>query len=790
MKAESPPVAERGQKRPARSTNHESKRHKITIIDCCSSDPTINFDSNIDSTPTNVSPHENDQATDLMVETSNDKKNKKKPSQSRTKEDTVIDMIWICTECREAECAIDPESPLLVCEGSCMRPFHYPCAGLHTLPDENEKWICSDCDQKRHMCCVCQQYGDDNADVYKCEKKECGLFFHEACLSMYEHVQVEILGRNGTISPSEAFENSDEINSNVQDSEMAVKEGPGIKFTCPAHFCWTCCGGVPPRSGDDQNIKICNDNRSNSKKINSNKKGKGKKKNNALSSAFQEKKETLMRCLDCPNAYHISCLPPHCQFHELAMLCHEHSQTSKLPYLDISASLQKDVEQKADALVKKLVKGKETAELRMKKIKTLDDVDNPFLPGMKGDATTLYERRMIKLLSENEDKLRGFGNGTLAWGAFCLPVGIQQEVHSKPPVYTHVHSNQYDPKNRPKRHPPTGEFCSCIPKDDPSAPICDDHCINRIMGVECIARTETKSGQKNPYANCNHTDDCGNRQLGRRQFARCKPKREKGKGWGLVSIDGVKKGQLVQEYAGEIIDEKTKRERLDAWGVEHPNDPNFYIMSLENGWYIDARVKGNLSRFINHSCGPNCHLVPLNVNGHFRVAIIAIKNINPGEFLCYDYHFDTMDKDKFVCRCGAANCRGTMKGGANHIDNDDEKKQKYQEIWNAAKLQFDKDIKYLEDLEKDQIVRLNQVGATLPGESGERAMFVASGPDIGNRSKITQSKVCLWRNIVKGADFESRYARSISSSSSNSRSSSWKDNHCSKVNVLAQLMKE
>jgi hypothetical protein len=290
MKAESPLVAERVQKRPARSTNHESKRHKTTIIDCCSSDPIIKFDSNIDSTPTNVSPHENGQATNLIVDTSNDKKNKKKRSQSRTKEDTVIDMIWICTECREAECAIDPESPLLVCEGPCMRPFHYPCAGLHTLPDENEKWICSDCDQKRHMCCVCQQYGDDNADVYKCEKKECGLFFHEACLSMYEHVQVEILGRNDTISPSEAFENSEEIHG----SEMTVKEGPGIKFTCPAHFCWTCCGGVPPRSGDDQNIQTCDDNRSNSKKINSNKKGKGKKNKNTMSSAFQEKKETLM----------------------------------------------------------------------------------------------------------------------------------------------------------------------------------------------------------------------------------------------------------------------------------------------------------------------------------------------------------------------------------------------------------------------------------------------------------------------------------------------------------------
>ena len=84
---------------------------------------------------------------------------------------------------------------------------------------------------------------------------------------------------------------------------------------------------------------------------------------------------------------------------------------------------------------------------------------------------------------------------------------------------------------------------------------------------------------------------CGNRSLGLRKSAKCKPQREQGKGWGLITLEALKKGDLVQEYVGEVIDENTKRERLTNWTKDHPNDPNFYIMQLDAGWYIDARVE-------------------------------------------------------------------------------------------------------------------------------------------------------------------------------------------------------
>ena len=83
-------------------------------------------------------------------------------------------------------------------------------------------------------------------------------------------------------------------------------------------------------------------------------------------------------------------------------------------------------------------------------------------------------------------------------------------------------------------------------------------------------------------------------------------------------------------------------------------------MHLEPGWYIDAREVANMARFINHSCDPNCKLVPVNVAGHMRVSIVCIREVPPGGFLSYDYQFNTQHGEKFICRCGAENCWGTM----------------------------------------------------------------------------------------------------------------------------------
>jgi len=218
-------------------------------------------------------------------------------------EDKDLAFIWICTECREAECLTDPESPLLVCEGPCQRPFHYPCAGLNTVPPENETWICNDCKQGRHQCAVCSEYGADDEEVFKCDRATCGLYFHENCLTMYENVDMSIVERTvetKEIDPSTGQEV-------ITGTQVICRP----KFKCPAHTCWCCSGGIPPdpnaaaaaaNTGDGGvggDGDAGGDDGANSKAGGKGKKGgkggkKGKKRKKVkVDNAFAEKKEQL-----------------------------------------------------------------------------------------------------------------------------------------------------------------------------------------------------------------------------------------------------------------------------------------------------------------------------------------------------------------------------------------------------------------------------------------------------------------------------------------------------------------
>lgn len=450
------------------------------------------------------------------------------------------------------------------------------------------------------------------------------------------------------------------------------------------------------------------------------------------------------------------------------MLCHEHAHTSKLPYLDAEYSFQgkveADAEEKIESLKRKVERraagtARGAALLESSDTGTEGDEgaegeeDNAFLPGLVGAATTSEEEQLAAFLDTDEEdatrkrkKRRRFD--------YCLPFDFKEVVHSKPPAYHSISANRCDPHNRPKRHPPSGETCQCRPaaEGDPVQP-CGGQCLNHLSYVECVGNKTLKSGDKNPYWNCNCGPGCGNRAVSQREFAKCRPAREHGKGWGLIAINGVKKDDVVQEYVGEIIDEKTKEERLKAWAFDHPNDPNFYVMHLEPGWYIDAREVANMARFINHSCDPNCKLVPVNVAGHMRVSIVCTDNVPPGGFLSYDYQFDTRDGEKFTCRCGAANCRGTMQGRRAE-DRPADKKSKKQ-LFAEAKARRQRDKKFLHGAFSSARERLHLTGPFVPGARAEEAAPVAGGPRDKDRREARG--VFLWRNARDGGDFSSRY---------------------------------
>jgi SET domain-containing protein len=130
-------------------------------------------------------------------------------------------------------------------------------------------------------------------------------------------------------------------------------------------------------------------------------------------------------------------------------------------------------------------------------------------------------------------------------------------------------------------------------------------------------------------------------------------------GKGVFALVDLAEGETLIEYTGEIIDWEEALER-------HPHDPedpnHTFYFHIDGGRVIDAKYGGNSSRWINHSCDPNC--VADEENG--RVFIRALRNIPAGSELFYDYGL-TIDepytkklKAQFPCWCGSANCRGTL----------------------------------------------------------------------------------------------------------------------------------
>ncbi|GLD47626.1 histone-lysine N-methyltransferase NSD2-like protein, partial [Lates japonicus] len=69
---------------------------------------------------------------------------------------------------------------------------------------------------------------------------------------------------------------------------------------------------------------------------------------------------------------------------------------------------------------------------------------------------------------------------------------------------------------------------------------------------------------------------------------------------------------------------------------------------------------GNYSRFMNHSCQPNCETQKWTVNGDTRVGLFAVCDIPAGTELTFNYNLDCLGNEKTVCRCGAPNCSGFL----------------------------------------------------------------------------------------------------------------------------------
>ena len=115
-------------------------------------------------------------------------------------------------------------------------------------------------------------------------------------------------------------------------------------------------------------------------------------------------------------------------------------------------------------------------------------------------------------------------------------------------------------------------------------------------------------------------------------------------GLGLFATKPIKKGTRILRYFGPLLD--CDKEEDDA--IE-----NKYLFQLTNRWTIDGSVRENIARYVNHSCRPNAES---DVKPRKRkVFIRAIKNIEPGEEINYDYGTDYFKAylKPIGCKCAA-----------------------------------------------------------------------------------------------------------------------------------------
>uniref|UniRef100_A0A672JB44 [histone H3]-lysine(36) N-trimethyltransferase n=1 Tax=Salarias fasciatus TaxID=181472 RepID=A0A672JB44_SALFA len=226
-----------------------------------------------------------------------------------------------------------------------------------------------------------------------------------------------------------------------------------------------------------------------------------------------------------------------------------------------------------------------------------------------------------------------------------------------PPYFDLIEENLYlTERKKSKSHRDIKRMqCECpvLPREERSRGVlaCGEDCLNRLLMIECSSR-------------CLNGVYCSNRRFQMKQHADFEVILTEDKGWGLRAAKDLASNTFVLEYCGEVLDHKEFKTRVKEYARN--KNIHYYFMSLKNNEIIDATLKGNCSRFMNHSCEPNCETQKWTVNGQLRVGFFTTKAVTAGTELTFDYQFQRYGKEAQKCFCGAPSCRGFL-GGENRV---------------------------------------------------------------------------------------------------------------------------
>ncbi|XP_029572643.1 histone-lysine N-methyltransferase NSD3 isoform X5 [Salmo trutta] len=527
---------------------------------------------------------------------------------------------------------------LVSCEGDCCRLFHLECLGLASVPEG--KFTCLECRNGSHLCFSCKAGG---GEVLCCSVVGCGRYYHDDC---------------------------------VRKLPGTVGGGTGGGFRCPQHTCATCClerdlhqatqgrmmrclrCPVAYHTGDScvaagsmvltHHIMICS-----SHGI--------AKRNGLLSSPVNvnwcflcARGEKLLCCVLCPASFHPECLEM--AMPEGAWSCRECRSGRKPHYKQIVwVKLGNYRWWPAEICNPRLVPPN---------IQTLRHDIGAFPVFFFGshDYYWINQGRVFPYVENDKTPVTGQININKTFKKALEEAArrfqelkaqresreaLEQERNSrKPPPYKFIKSNK--PVGKVQVHiADLSEIprCNCKPTDEHPCSL-DSQCLNRMLQYECHPQV------------CLTGDSCENQCFSKRLYSETEVIKTEGCGWGLKTNQALRKGDFVTEYVGEVIDSEECQQRIKRAHENRVTD--FYMLTLTKDRVIDAGPKGNSSRFINHSCSPNCETQKWTVNGDVRIGLFTLCDIEAGTELTFNYNLDLVGNRRSSCHCGAENCSGFL----------------------------------------------------------------------------------------------------------------------------------
>ncbi|XP_030776369.1 histone-lysine N-methyltransferase NSD2 isoform X3 [Rhinopithecus roxellana] len=496
-----------------------------------------------------VSDSPGDEPSESPYESADETQTEVSVSSKKSERGVTAKKEYVCQLCEK------PGS-LLLCEGPCCGAFHLACLGLSRRPEG--RFTCSECASGIHSCFVCKE---SKTDVKRCVVTQCGKFYHEACVKKYP---------------------------------LTVFESRG--FRCPLHSCVSCHASNPsnPRpskgkmmrcvrcpvayhSGDACLAAGCSVIASNSIICTAHftaRKGKRHHAHVNVSWCFVcSKGGSLLCCESCPAAFHPDCL--NIEMPDGSWFCNDCRAGKKLHFQDIIwVKLGNYRWWPAEVCHPKNVPP------NIQKMKHEIGEFPVFFFGSK-DYYWTHQARVFPYMEGDRGSryqgVRGIGrvfkNALQEAEARFREIKLQrearetQESERKPPPYKHIKVNKpygkvqiytADISEIPK--------CNCKPTDENPCGF-DSECPEQDADVECHPQV------------CPAGEFCQNQCFTKRQYPETKIIKTDGKGWGLVAKRDIRKGEFVNEYVGELIDEEECMARIKH---AHENDiTHFYMLTID-----------------------------------------------------------------------------------------------------------------------------------------------------------------------------------------------------------------